>query len=286
MKTILPVLMAVLLLSCSRQSVEFAPENLKSEYLVNPIGIDTKNPRFTWQLLAEESGIQQRAYQVIVGTDSSNVAAGNGDAWNSGSIQSETIPVKYEGAGLQPFTKYFWQVKVQLQNGSWTANTKVASFETGMMDPTNWKGDWISDSYDFNIKPAPYFRKGFTVGKKIKSARAYIAAAGLYELYLNGEKVGNHRLDPMYTRFDRRVLYVTYDVTKKSFGRRKTRWALFWGMAGTTISQRRFGISTKHPGGARPKFCMDLRIQYEDGTEETLSTDQGWKTSLSPVIFQ
>ncbi len=284
MKTILPVLMAVLLLSCSRQSVEFAPKNLKSEYLVNPIGIDTKNPRFTWQLLAEESGIQQRAYQVIVGTDSSNVAAGNGDAWNSGSIQSETIPVKYEGAGLQPFTKYFWQVKVQLQNGSWTANSKVASFETGMMDPTNWKGDWISDSYDFNIKPAPYFRKGFTVGKKIKSARAYIAAAGLYELYLNGEKVGNHRLDPMYTRFDRRILYVTYDVTK-NLSEGENAVGVILGNGWYNHQSTAVWYFDKAPWRARPKFCMDLRIQYEDGTEETLSTDQGWKTSLSPVIF-
>ncbi|MFV0268187.1 MAG: family 78 glycoside hydrolase catalytic domain [Draconibacterium sp.] len=284
MKTILPVLMAVLLFSCSRQSVDFSPENLKSEYLVNPIGIDTKNPRFTWQLLAEESGIQQRAYQVIVGTDSSNVAAGNGDAWNSGSIQAETIPVKYEGAGLQPFTKYFWKVKVQLQNGSWTANSKVASFETGMMNPSNWKGDWISDSYDFNIKPAPYFRKGFKIGKKIKSARAYIAAAGLYELYLNGEKVGNHRLDPTYTRFDRRVLYVTYDVTQ-NLSEGENAVGVILGNGWYNHQSTAVWYFDKAPWRARPKFCTDLKIQYEDGTEETLSTNNEWKTSLSPVIF-
>ena len=65
-----------------------------------------------------------------------------------------------------------------------------------------------------DYKPAPYFRKEFVVNKSIYSARAYIAVAGLYELYMNGQKVGNHRLDPMYTRSDRRNLYVTYDVTK------------------------------------------------------------------------
>ena len=74
---------------------------------------------------------------------------------------------------------------------------------------------WIGDGRDINYQPASYFRKKFSAGKTILSARAYIAVAGLYELYINGEKIGNHRLDPMYTRFDRRNLYVTYDVTKQ-----------------------------------------------------------------------
>ncbi|MCK3683896.1 alpha-L-rhamnosidase [Maribellus sp. YY47] len=284
MKTVLSVFVAVMLFSCSPQSVDFAPENLKSEYLENPIGIDTKNPRFTWQLQTNQPGISQQAYQVVVGTDSSAVVDGTGDAWNSTDIQSETIPVKYAGEELLPFTKYFWKVKVQLQNGSWTAYSKVASFETGIMDQSNWKGDWISDSYDFNIKPAPYFRKEFKVEKKIKSARAYIAVAGLYELYLNGEKVGNHRLDPMYTRFDRRTLYVTYDVTR-SISEGKNAVGVILGNGWYNHQSTAVWYFDKAPWRARPKFCMDLKIQYEDGTEETLSTDQDWKTSLSPVIF-
>ena len=84
-----------------------------------------------------------------------------------------------------------------------------------MMGAGNWQGCWISDHHDINHKPAPYFRKEFSVGKRVKSARAYVAAAGLYELHINGRKVGDHRLDPMYTRFDRRNLYVTYDVTRQ-----------------------------------------------------------------------
>ena len=74
-----------------------------------------------------------------------------------------------------------------------------------------------SDVYkrQINYRPAPYFRKVFDARKKIWSARAYIAVAGLYELYINGEKIGNHRLDPLYTRFDRRNFYVTYDITSQ-----------------------------------------------------------------------
>lgn len=72
-----------------------------------------------------------------------------------------------------------------------------------MEKASNWKGAWISDTRDVNLKPAPYFRKTFETNKSIRSARAYIAVAGLYELSINGQAIGNHRLDPMYTRFDR-----------------------------------------------------------------------------------
>ena len=111
-----------------------------------------------------------------------------------------------------PFTKYYWRVNSWDQSGVRSVSS-VAAFETGMMDVSNWKGAWISDGTDIDLKPAPYFRKQFSAERKIRSARAYIAAAGLYELSINGSTVGNQRLDPGYTRFDRRVLYVTHDVT-------------------------------------------------------------------------
>ncbi len=278
------IFLFLLMFSSAQVIADVGVKNLQCEYLENPIGIDTKHPRFTWQLQTDEPGILQQSFQIIVGTDYSAVVDGKGDAWNPADIQSETIPAKYAGEELMPFTKYFWKVKVQLQNGSWTAYSKVASFETGMMEPSNWKGDWISDSYDFNIKPAPYFRKEFKVEKKIKSARAYIAVAGLYELYLNGEKVGNHRLDPMYTRFDRRTLYVTYDVTQ-SISEGENAVGVILGNGWYNHQSTAVWYFEKAPWRARPKFCMDIKIQYEDGTEETLSTDQDWKTSLSPVIF-
>ena len=104
------------------------------------------------------------------------------------------------------------------------ANSPIATFEMGMMQSSNWQGAWISDSRDVQNKVAPYFRKTFSVAKKIVSARAYIAVAGLYELSINGQKISNHRLDPMYTRFDRRTLYVTHDITQASQRRQKCSW--------------------------------------------------------------
>ena len=121
--------------------------------------------------------------------------------------------VVYSGKELQAFQKYYWSLTVWDKNDKKVQSSSPASFEMGMMETRNWMGSWISDSRDINKKESPYFRKEFNIKKKIKKARVHIAAAGLFELYLNGKRVGDHQLDPTYTRFDRRNLYVTHDVT-------------------------------------------------------------------------
>ncbi len=126
--------------------------------------------------------------QLIVGTDSQAVSKGVGNYWQTGQVNSSAQLVNYEGQPLQPFTKYYYAVKVWDYNKQASPLSAVNSFETGMMHMGNWRGAWISDSRDITVKPAPYFRKTFTINKKIKSARAYIAVAGLYELYFNGVK--------------------------------------------------------------------------------------------------
>jgi len=259
-------------------------ESLKCEYLKNPIGIDKETPRFIWHVMAENPGFEQKAYQIFVGIDSVEVENGKGNVWESGEVYSSTVPVVYSGQKLQPFIRYFWSVQVQNKKGNWSVLSEVASFEMGMMMQENWKGDWITDTYDFNLKPAPYFRNAFSLQKKIKSARAYIAAGGLYELYLNGKKVGNHRLDPMYTRFDRRTLYVTYDVTQQ-LNEGENGIGVLLGNGWYNHQSTAVWYFDKAPWRARPKFCLDLRITFEDGTVKTISTGQDWKTTLSPVIF-
>ena len=263
---------------------EIKPVNLKAEHLVNPLGIDNSNPRFTWQIASDEPGVLQSAYQIFVGTNTAEVASGNGKIWNSDTVKSNKQLVVFGGEKLVPFTKYYWAVKVQTEKGAWSALSEVASFETGMMDQRNWKGSWITDTYDYNLKPAPYFRKTFAPEKKVVSARAYIAVAGLYEFYINGEKVGNHRLDPMYTRFDRRTLYVTYDVAQNLKSGENALGVLL-GNGWYNHQSTAVWYFDKAPWRARPRFCMDVRIVYEDGTEETFATGADWKTSLSPVIF-
>jgi len=265
------------------QTGQTSVNDLQCEYMQNPLGVDSPNPRFSWKLEDNTPGTSQEAYQIFVSTDSAKVANSIGGSWNSGRIFSGSILTQYNGEELQPFTKYFWTVAVWNNRGERKLSS-VASFETGMMGIGNWTGAWISDDKDIHEKAAPYFRKEFKAEKKIKSARAYVAAAGLYELYLNGKKVGDHVLDPIYTRFDRRNLYVTYDVTAQLQSGANAIGVLL-GNGWYNHQSTAVWYFHKAPWRNRPAFCLDLRVTYEDGTTDIISSGKDWKTTLSPVIF-
>ena len=272
------------LLSCGTIHSGPQPGHLRCEYLANPLGIDVARPRFTWQMAADRPGASQMAYRLFVGTDSSEVVTGRGKVWDSGKVTSSTLPAVYGGKPLAPFTRYYWCVQVEDEKGNWSPLSETAFFETGMMGTGNWKAHWITDSYDTGLKPAPWYRKKFNLEKKVASARAYIAVAGLYELSLNGNRVGDHRLDPMYTRFDRRNLYVTYDVTSLLRDGENVAGVLL-GNGWYNHQSTAVWFFDKAPWRARPKFCMELHIRYDDGSTDLIVTDESWKTSLSPVIF-
>ena len=259
------------------------PVNLACEYLQNPLGIDAAHPRLTWQLKDVRTGARQSAYQLFVGTDSVEVSNAKGSTWQTQQLKNATQLSMVDGKPLQPFTKYYWTVKVWDKEGVAVIATP-ASFETGMMEMKNWKGAWINDTRDINLKPAPYFRKSFAVVKKMVSARAYIAVAGLYELYINGVQVGNHRLDPMYTRFDRRTLYLTHDITAQ-LQQGNNAVGVLLGNGWFNHQSTAVWYFHEAPWRARPAFCMDIRITYNDGSVETITSGKDWKTTLSPVIF-
>lgn len=257
--------------------------DLKCEYLVNPIGIDATAPRFIWHLQDERAGAVQTGYQLCVGTDSLEVKNHKGNVWQTIKASSGKSLVSYQGKALQPYTKYYWSVQLWDKNGK-AINSAIASFETGLMSMQNWKGYWISDDNNIKTKPAAYFRKAFQSKKHIKSARAYIAAAGLFELYINGQKIGNHRLDPMFTRFDRRNLYVSFNVTRQL---QKSNNVIGVILGNGWYNFQSLGVwdYERAPWRARPAFCFDLRVTYTDGSIETISSDRSWKTATGPIVF-
>lgn len=259
------------------------PIKLKCEHLTNPLGIDIQNPRLTWMLADKRQGAIQTAYQLFVGTDSTAVNNNQGETWDTGKQSKGDILVSYSGKKLDPQTKYFWKVKIWDKDGK-SSSSDVVAFETGMMGRNNWKGTWISDHHDIHHKAAPYFRKDFQVKKTIKSARAYIAAAGLYELSLNGQKVGDHWLDPMYTRFDRRTLYVVHDVTKE-LQSGDNAIGVVLGNGWYNHQSLAVWDFDRAPWRNRPAFCMDLRIIYTDGTVENIVSERDWKTASGPITY-
>jgi len=283
MKLSLFYLSVLTLLSFNTFAQSTQVTGLKCEYLTNPIGIDATSPRFIWQLKDGRLGAIQSAYQIFIGTDSLEVKSEKGNVWQTAKINSPINLLTYQGKALQPFTKYYWRVRLWDKDGK-TINSSIASFETGMMGIQNWKGTWISDDNDIHIKPAAYYRKTFQPKKQIKSARAYIAVAGLYELYINGKKIGDHRLDPMYTRFDRRNLYVSYDITNQ-LQNGKNAIGVILGNGWYNFQSKGVWDYERAPWRARPTFCMDIRVTYTDGSMETISSDKSWKTTTGPIIF-
>lgn len=285
MKKSLTLFMTIIL--CAINSYLYANDcqvmNLRCDYLVAPLGIDNPHPRLSWMLNDARLNAHQQAYQITVGTDSLDLIKGNNLLWDTGVVKEESNLVTYSGAELKPFTRYYWSITVWDKEYK-KAQPVISSFETGMMDLSNWQGSWISDHQDISYKPAPYFRKQFKADKEILSARAYVAVAGLFELYVNGEKIGNQRLDPTYTRFDRRNLYVTHDVTE-SLQKGENAIGVLLGNGWYNHQSMAVWDFHRAPWRNRPAFALDLRIKYTDGTEETVSTDLGWKTSGGAVVF-
>lgn len=255
--------------------------DVETEYLTDPLGVDVSDPRFTWKI-AGVPGFQQTGYRVLVDTDSVALAQSRGKVWDSGWANAQVSFARYAGKPLEPYTRYFVRIDVKGEHDP--SAFAIARFETGVMDMNNWKGTWISDSEDVNIKWAPYFRKSFDATRKVVSARAYIAVAGLYELYINGNKVGDHSLDPMYTRFDRRTLYLAHDVTRLVKDGKNTLGVV---LGNGWYNHQSTAVWNFHhaPWRNRPAFCMDLRITYSDGSVETITSGKDWKTAPSPIIF-
>ncbi|MDE7355617.1 MAG: glycoside hydrolase family 78 protein [Rikenellaceae bacterium] len=264
-------------------SVDGEPVGLRCEHLTAPLGIDAATPRLSWRMFDRRSDARQSAYRIVVGTDSVAVAGGEGAAWDTGRVCSDAMSVRYAGVALRPFTRYFW--RVTLWDGADAAtDSSVASFETGMLSSADWQGCWISDSHDRDHKPAPYFRREFHIDKPVRSARAYIAVGGLYELSFNGERVGDHRLDPLYTRYDRRNLYVTHDVTSLL---RPGDNAVGVLLGNGWYNHQSGAVWNFHnaPWRGRPAFCLDLHIEYEDGTRKVVVSDLDWRTGEGPLRF-
>jgi len=119
---------------------------------------------------------------------------------------------------------------------------------------------------------------------RLKRARLYVCGVGYYELHLNGKKVGDHLLDPGYTRYDRRALYVTYDLTS-DLKPGSNALGVILGTGWYNVHTRAVWYFDKAPWRAAPALRLDLRLEYEDGKTETIATGPDWKTSTGPIVY-
>ena len=281
LRSIFYLTVCILYVACN-QNASLKITNLQTEHLDKPLGIDAAHPRFSWSLAPSKNAVFQKEFHLTVDTDSVKVAKGEGTLWDYKNA-SDPILTAYQGKALQPYTRYYWGISITDGEEN-KSPVMVSSFETGMMKTHNWKGSWITDVEDIDLKPAPYFRKEIQTKKEVIKARAYIVAAGLYELYLNGNKVGDHRLDPVYTRFDKRNVYVTYDVTNE-FQKDSTAVGVLLGNGWYNHQSTAVWNFDKAGWRSRPRFCLNIRLTYDDGSSDVIVTDTSWKTSPSPLVF-
>lgn len=242
------------------------PTSLLCEYVSSPLGIDVILPRFSWVLEHSERGQLQSAYQVLVASSQENLDVENGDKWDSGKVASkESTNVIYRGSDLQSGKTYYWKVRIWDKDEKMSPWGKVATFEMGLLNPDDWKGEWIEGG---NL-----FRKKFVIDKDITRARFYVSGLGYYELRINGEKIGDSVLDPGWTDYKKRILYSTYDVSEYL---KKGENAV-----GIMLGNGRY---VKAYGYGPAKAIFQLNIEFTDGTGESIVTDDTWKTAQGPIL--
>jgi alpha-L-rhamnosidase len=243
--------------SAAETAGPLAPTSLRCEYLDNPMGIDMAKPRFYWIAGHTDRGQAQSGYQILVSTDPT-VAAG--DIWDSGKVASpRSTQVPFAGKALESGKSYFWKVKAWDRDGRESGWSAVARFDTGLLNRSDWKGLWIGKKNQL--------RKEFSLKGRVKRARAYIAGLGYYELRLNGRKAGSHVLDPAWTTYDKRILYVTYDVT------------LFLRDGANAVAV------TLGQGWYKSRvLLLQINIEMEDGTTASVVSDATWKCADGPIF--
>lgn len=262
---------------------------LQCELMANPLGIDKTNPRLSWQIKSDARSVVQTAYHVLVASSPEKLAQNEGDLWDSGKTDSDnSIAVFYAGKGLESDTEVFWKVKVYTNQGEcdWSA---PASWQVGLLYYKDWNRRWIgfdgyfdSDDEEAGYLSARYFRKEITLAKKVEKATAYIMGLGLYELYVDGEKVGDQVLAPSLTDYTKNVKYNVLDITDRLNGENHALGVVLGNGRYYAIRQEK-PYKVKHFGF--PKMQMQIRITYTDGSKQILHTDDSWKgTTEGPII--
>jgi len=295
-------LLILIIGACTSTNVKPVVNELRCEYLTNPVGMEVLKPRLSWQMKKDVRGAKQTAYRIIVATTDELLLRNNHDLWDSGKVDSDqSVQVDYKGKPLKSGMKVSWKVKIWDEEGNISEWSTISHWEMGLLQMTDWQAYWIGAPSSLASKesklPSPLFRKELTISKKIRQARAYICGLGYYELYINGQKIGDHVLSPNQTNYDRQklekwkesrignmkstVLYETFDITTS---------LKLGGNAFGVILGNGWYLQADRPNDTMywydtPRLIAQFEIEYDDGSMDLIVSDESWKSALSPILY-
>lgn len=292
---------SILLLACTAAPVwALDAVHLRCEYVDNPTGIDILQPRLSWQVASDQRGQSQSAYRVIVASSAEKLADGEGDLWDSGKVESgQTLFVQYAGKELGSRQVCFWKVQVWDAAGRSPKWSEPATWSMGLLHDSDWTGQYISyrdttaihdDTTTLHLPAARQYRREFKAANQITRATIYATALGIYELHLNGQRVGDARFAPGWTDYRRRAYYYSYDVTDllndgdNAIGA----WVADGWYSGYVGFGLLTGMGTEKTGravyGKTPSLMAQLEIEYTDGSRQVIGTDTSWKVTADGPI--
>ena len=248
--------------------------DFRTEYRENPIGLTEKAPRFSWKIESDEKDTVQTSYEIKVTDENGKLV------WDSGKkISDQSVLISYEGEALAGET--FYSVEVTVADNHGNVESVEGSFETGIFNQTEFKAQMITSDFSEDETACPIFGKTFAIDKKVKKARLYATAHGVYEVTLNGQTVGDYRMAPGWTSYHNRLQYQIYDVTEQLAEENEIAITVgngwYKGILGFYCQPNQYGTQV----GA----FAELHVEYEDGSKEVIATDETWSVKTGEIRY-
>jgi hypothetical protein len=274
------------------------PVELRCDWMVDPLGVDSAPPRLSWQLRGDgRQGLWQTAWQVLVASSEEGLKTDRGDVWDSGRVESdEQLHVPYGGRPLRSAERVFWKVRVWDGADRPSAWSAPGTWTMGVLEPLDWHGRWITDPGLLRwSRPQPgvagpnprandtlLLRREFAVRPGLRRALVNVCGLGHYEMTANGDRVGNRLLTPGWTDYDKVALYDTQDVTSRLHsGRNAVGLLLGSGMYNVQEGRYHKFVSVFRPLTA----IAQIRLEYENGTVDVVGTNGEWRVARGPIVF-
>ena len=296
--------LSISLTSAHASPCQITPVRLTCEMMEAPNCIDVPDPVLSWvndPVDSEIKGAGQSAYRIRVASSRERLT--KADLWDTKKVSSDkSVFIPYQGKPLSSGSQVWWQVKVWDNKGRASDWSDPACWRTGIMNTSEWCAQWIGAPWqgeweDKNTTPAPYFRKEINLNKKVKSAVAFVTGLGYFEFYVNNKKIGDEVLVPNFTNYtkrpdlpklsiaiddnfrDYRVMYLTYDITS-DLQQGKNSFGMLVGNGWYNTHTRRWPASF-----GTPRMLCQIKVTYNDGTEEIIVSDQTWKVKKSAIVY-